>query len=57
MCSLMQVCVTSVLDCGEELTVNLVADLSVMLALMAGRNGAETMLVVNDGKVHIHSLI
>lgn len=35
----------------EKLTTHPVADLSVMLALMAGRNGGETMAVVNNGEV------
>ena len=29
----------------------LVADISIMLALMAGRNARETMAIVNEGKV------
>jgi len=32
-----------------------VADLSLMLALMAGRNGAETTSLVRNGEVHIVS--
>jgi len=31
---------------------SLVADISIMLALMAGRNARETMAIVNEGKVN-----
>jgi glyoxylate/hydroxypyruvate reductase len=34
-----------------------VADLSIMLALMAGRNGGKTISVVNNGEVHIYLFI
>lgn len=36
----------------NTLTTCAVADLSVMLALMASRNGAETMSLVKNGEVH-----
>lgn len=38
----------------KTLTAHLqVADITVMLALMAGRNARETMTIVNDGKVSL----
>lgn len=39
---------------GRKLTVYLGADLTVMLALVAGRNGGETMSIFNNSEVHTH---